>query len=256
MSETTSEPVAGEHINSPSAAELDAQIAADEAARHVPDTEPEAKADPEPAEVEPEVEAEEEIKHEDTEFEKRIARLAFEAREQRKIAKAATEELARLRGQAPPLPQDQELDARVEARARQIATEQAYNATAQAIYDQGVKEFGTDFDKKLANFGAAGIAISPEFIEAASAAGDAHKIFHYLGRNIDEAERIAGLPPHRMGVELAKIAAKPATVKAQSKAPAPIKPISGKAKAEQSDDEMDIGEYMRREDEKMWNRRR
>lgn len=256
MSETTSEPVVNEHLNSPTAAELDAQIAADEAARHVPDDEPEAKADPEPAEVEPEIEAEEEIKHEDSEFEKRIARLAFEAREQRKIAKAATEELARLRGQAPPLPQDQELDARVEARARQIATEQAHNAQANAIYQAGVKEFGADFDKKLSNFGAAGIALTPAMIEAASEAGDAHKIIHYLGRNIDEAERIAALPAHKMGVELAKIAAKPTAVKAQSKAPAPIKPIAGKAKAEQSDDEMEIGEYMRREDEKMWNRRR
>lgn len=250
MSETT-EAVANQHQNTPSIDDLEAQILADEAARHVPD-EPPAKVE-EPVEPEPEAE---EPKHEDTETEKRIARLAFEAREQRKIAKAATEELARLRGQAPPLPQDQELDARVEARAREIATQQAHNATANAIYQAGVKEFGNDFDKKLALFGEAGIALSPQMIEAAAEAGDAHKIIHYLGRNIDEAERIANLPPHLMGAALAKIAAKPIAVKQQSKAPAPIKPIAGKAKAELSDEEMEIGEYMRREDEKLRNRYR
>lgn len=255
MSELDQVVLVNQHQNTPSDAELDAQIKADEAARHIPDETEKEKDD-----VADKVENTEthESEPEDDEVSKRISRLAYEAREAKNIAKALQAEIARMRGEAPPLAKDEEINQQVEARARQIAAQQAHNANASAIYAAGVKEYGKeDFDKKLGEWHSAHIHISNEMIEAASEVGDAHKILHWLGKNIDEAERISNLAPHKMGAALAKISTKTAvTVKAQSKAPAPIKPISGKNMSTMADEDIPMEEYIRREDERQLQRRR
>lgn len=242
--------------------ELDEQIANDEAARNVPD------ADPVSENVEPndlhatEVEetTEDQIEEdtdaasakEESEFEKRIARLAYQEREARKQAKALQERLDRLEGKSPALPKDAEIEALAEQKAIELAKMKAYNDRANDIYKSGCDKF-PDFPQKLEALKEVG-NISVPFVEAVDDTGDAENILYYLGKNPDEAQRIMDLPPHRMGTALGKLSAKlaaPPPPKPQSKAPAPIKPISGKAKAEQTDEQMPIDEYMRREDARM-----
>ena len=258
MSETTE---ANVHQNTPSGDDLDARIAADEVARSVPEA-LEPASEPVEAQSEPEVEtAEEEPKVED-EIEKRISRLAYEKRTAEKQARELREQLDRLQGKLPALPKDDELDRLVEQRAAELATVKAYNDKANAIYQAGVKDF-PDFETKLGGLRDLG-GITPQLVEAADEIGDAHKIIHYLARNLDEAEDIVKMPPHRMGAALSKIATKLAAPKPQSKAPAAIRPVSGRTNGEQSIEDSVRGDgnmgpidvWMAKEDERWATRRR
>lgn len=259
MSETIVE--ANVFQNTPTASDLDAAIAADEAARLVGDNTDHQPDDAEPAapggggkEPPPEeTETSEEPERDDGEFEKRISRLAFEKRQAEKRARELQQRLDRTEGKAPPLDKDEEVARLVEQRAAELADLHAYNAKANEVYKAGCETY-PDFDQRLANFRDLG-GISREVVEAADEAGDAHKIIHWLSRNLDEAERIMKMSPHRMGAALAKINAKVNAPKPQTKAPAPIKPIQGQAKSEPSMDDMPIDEWMRREDERMSTRR-
>jgi hypothetical protein len=231
----------------PSIQDLEAQLKADEAARETPETEVVQEVD----EEEPEVVKNDEIE----EYEKRIARLGFREREATRNALRLEEENARLRGAAP-ANKDEDMEQAIERRAIELSARQRYNDKANAIAAKGIDEF-PDFHDKLAAFREVG-GISPSFVEAADEAGDAHKIIHYLGRNLDEADRIMKLSPASMGAALAKLSSKLTQAplpKKQSNAPAPIKPINGKAKAEQSDEDMPIADYMRKEEAKLMTRR-
>jgi hypothetical protein len=260
---------ANEHQNTPNSNDLEALMAADEAARSQPETDPAAPTgdDPEapkppdeglaPSEDEtakptpktPENEAE-------TDLNKRNARLFHEKRAAERQAKSLREQLARLQGTSPPDP-DADAQHRIEERAAQIATERGYNDRANAIYNQGIKEF-PDFEQSLAGFRDLG-GVSPALVEAAEEAGDAHKIIHYLAKNLDEAERVINLKPHQMGAALSKIGAKLSAVpppKPQSKAPPPIKMVAGRGGGPVDDAHMSIDEYMKREDAKYQRVRR
>lgn len=263
MSDNLNDVVQQTSNNQADARDLDEAIKADEAARsrvdehdsedkgEVPDhQEKDGRAEPEDKPSEPENK-----KDDDDETAKRISRLAFEARQERNRAKALAEEVARLKGQAPQLPEDERVAREVEQRASQLADTKAFDAKSNDIYDRGVKEF-PDFQETLSNFAQTGVKLTRELIEAADDVGDAHKIIRYLGKNIDIAERIVNLPAHRMGVELAKLQAKASPAKPVSKAPPPIKPISGRAQAERSIEDMSIEEFMKREDEKYFAKRR
>lgn len=101
---------------------------------------------------------------------------------------------------------------------------------AQAIEEAGRKEFGEEFDRSVQNLGMAGIA-NPMFLEAVTNVPNAEKVVRYLGsaENIEEALRIAQLPPLQMGIELMRLSPKAVQkyTKAVSSAPAPIAPIDG-----------------------------
>jgi hypothetical protein len=235
--------------------ELDEQIANDEAARNAPldpiteTVAQETQLSLSERAAEDQVEEDTDAAEQKEEFEKRIARLAYQEREARKQAKALQERLDRLEGKSPALPRDQELEALAEQKAIELAQVKVYNDRANAIYKAGCEAF-PDFAQKLDALKEVGNITVP-FVEAVDETGDAEKILYYLGKNPDEAQRIMDLPAHRMGTALGKLAARlaaPPAPKPQSKAPAPIKPISGKARAEQTDEQMPIDEYMRRED--------
>jgi hypothetical protein len=71
------------------------------------------------------------------------------------------------------------------------------------------------------------------FISAALETGEAPKIIHALGGDLNEASRIMALPPVKMGIELAKLAAKIETPVAEggdavTRAPKPITPIGSR----------------------------
>lgn len=250
---------ANQHQNTPSAADLDAQLAADEAARNQPAEENPMEDAPETLEqAQQEAEqAEQPEKHEDSdEFSKRIARMAFEKRKAEKEARELRQRIEQLEGKAPPPSQEEDIQRQVQQKAAELARIQAYNDRANAIYQQGCQEF-TDFGQQLTNLREMGV-ISQEFVEAADETGDAAKVLYYLSKNLDKAEQIASLSNHRMGVEMGKLAAKlsaPPPPKPQSKAPPPIKPVGGNPKREMGDMEMSIDEYMRKEDERHAQRR-
>lgn len=249
---------ANQHQNTPSAADLDAQLAADEAARKEPDAQVEEPKVEEPEVQEQKEDAEpEQEKHEsDDDFEKRIARIAFEKRRAEKEARELRRRIEELEGRAPPAPKDEEMQRQIEQKALEMAKVQQYNDRANSIYQQGCQEF-QDFPQKIAQLRDMGV-VSREFVEAADESGDAAKVLYYLSKNLDQAEQIASLPVHKMGVAMGKLVTKlsaPPPVKPQSKAPPPIKPVSGAPKRELGDMEMSIEEYMRREDERQAKRR-
>lgn len=240
--------IANGNQGTPDASTLAQQIAQDELNRQQPDhtepqTETEMPSDATMAEDTPEPESKD-----DSEFEKRIARLAYKEREARNQARQLQAELDRVKTQPQAPAPDADTQRMIDQRAGQIAAQRMIDQRANQIYQDGVKQF-PDFDKQIQEFRNANLPIPNEMIEALDAAGNPAKVLHYLGRNIDEAERVLSLPPHRMGVELAKIADKVnAPAKIQSKAPAPIKPVTGSVKAEVRDEDADIGEWIRRED--------
>lgn len=76
------------------------------------------------------------------------------------------------------------------------------------------------------------------------------EVAYYLGKNLKEAERITSLDPISQVREIGRLQAKlelqPPQVKQPSKAPAPIKPISGTSLAETGpNEEQDMGDWIR-----------
>lgn len=153
-------------------------------------------------------------------------------------------ELERYKANAPAPSEDKPLTAAdVQREAERIATERvtakqredaqaAFVAECNKVYADGQKAF-PDFDEAVTSLNSMGL-MSDAFVEAAIATDEAARVLHHLGGDIDEAARIAALPPIRMTAELAKLAARLSAPKSAgvSKAPAPIKPIGGSAKAE------------------------
>jgi hypothetical protein len=248
----------------PSLDDLDAQLAADEAARSAPPApdKPVAEdpASPDPPATEPETKEPEPVAEPEDESaaDKRIARLAHAERDQRRQIAALNAELARMRGQAPALPPNEEIDHQVRTRVQAELAQAQHNQKANAIHQAGMKAF-PDFETQLIALRDVG-GLSPEMIEAASETGEAHKIFNYLGKNLDEAERVMGLAPAAQGAALARIAAKVSAApapKAQSKVPPPIKPVSGGSNsAEPDESKMSMADYCALEDDRQFNRRR
>lgn len=244
--------------NTPSANDLEAQMAADEASRHVDEThqEDDQQEDAEPTEdhVDPDPVEEAPKQEKENEYEKRLARFAFEKREAQKRARQLEEENLRLKGQAPPETRDAEFERRVaeaaEQRMRQSQAENqvaAFNHRANEIYREGVKDY-PDFDKVLNNFRDNDLPLTREAIESAAEAGDPHKIFYHLGKNIDEAERIFKLPAHQMGVAMSKLSIKLSQTKQQSRVPPPIKPLSGKGSRAVDVANMSTEDFMKHEE--------
>lgn len=140
-------------------------------------------------------------------------------------------------------------EADVEKRAAEIAYWKDFNAKADQINAAGQKQF-SDWGDALGNLNAAGI-MSPALVEAAQEAGAPEAILHYLGSDLEEASRVAGLPPIRMGVELAKLAGKLTAPKGRpvSRAPDPIGDSTVRGGA---DPEIDLARLAETGDMKAW----
>jgi hypothetical protein len=93
------------------------------------------------------------------------------------------------------------------------------------------------------------VGVGREFLELATTSDAGAKLIHHLGTDLDEAARIAALPPVQMARELTKLEFKLAqpVAKPVSKAPAPITPIgAGGASDSGLRDDLPIDEWMRR----------
>lgn len=133
----------------------------------------------------------------------------------------------------------------VEARVQ----EELFRRDLDAVWQKGSADHGEPFQEACQALAAAGLN-TPMVLNAALATDNAPEVLLHLGDNLEEAARIANLPPLKMAAELTKIAQQ-VTAKAApqiSRAPAPIKPVAGLAKPDIDiyDPNLDDDEYYRR----------
>lgn len=176
-------------------------------------------------------------------------RKALAAEEGKNAAERANAELlAKLAGGQTPDPNkpatpspalnEADIERRVLEKAELIAKANEFTKTCNNVAETGKKQF-TDWDDAIKNLGlvgALGQNVNPAFLETAVELKDPHRILHYLGKNLEEAEKIIKMPPTRMAMEMARVEAMlhapsaPAPAPAISNAPAPVIPVGGAAK--------------------------
>lgn len=187
-------------------------------------------------------------------FQKRIGELTRDKYEAKRQADTVAQEAAQLREQLARYQQGDYEDAPqadVQTLARQEAqrmvAEQTFNESCNRVYEAGKAEF-PDFDNAVANLQMVGV--NRDFLELATTSDAGAKLIQHLGNDLDEAARIAALPPVQMARELTRLEYKLAQAPAPkpvSKAPAPITPIgSGGVSAPGLRDDLPIDEWMRR----------
>lgn len=134
---------------------------------------------------------------------------------------------------------EQEIERRAEEKAVQMSQAAAFNKACDEIVATGKKDFATTWDEAVRNLGmvgAIGQGSNPAFLETAIELKNPAAILNHLGKNLEEAERIAKLPPTKMAMEMARVEAllnapTPAPVLPPvSQAPAPVIPVGGAAK--------------------------
>jgi hypothetical protein len=100
------------------------------------------------------------------------------------------------------------------------------------------------------------------FLEATLETGDAARLIHELGGDLNEASRIMALSPMRMAVELARMANRPTAE--PSAAPRPINPLGSSTPGQRiaaapdnpdTADQMNMEDWMRARDEQISQRR-
>ena len=140
---------------------------------------------------------------------------------------------------------------------RQAAAANEFNAECNRIASAGAKEF-PDFSDALQSLwnSTDGLdnngAMKPQtvaMIEAAAETGKAHQVLHHLGRNPEEAIRIAGLPTEaKRAAAIVKLANTLEAPKAVSRAPTPIAPVAGGSARNETDilNTRDTGDYVRK----------
>jgi hypothetical protein len=209
-------------------------------------------------------------------FQKRIDTLTREKHDAARERDAVRAQLeAFLRSQSQPAPEGEErapapaqqpsqapeqmTAVQIRAAAEQLRATERFNETCNDIYDKGSKAFPKDFTAAVGTLNTALGGITPELIDAATEAGDAHKVLYHLGKNPELAIELAGMTPTRMAVRMAKIASdlnKPAAPKPVSKAPAPVAPIGGGSSGAETDPEkMSIDQWMKWDADRQEKRR-
>lgn len=136
---------------------------------------------------------------------------------------------------ANPAPGTPEFQKLVREEAARLASQSAFDAECNQIYEAGKSNHAETWDESVGALNAMGY-MTPALVEAAIASGDGAKVLNTLGQDLDAAERISKLPPIRMAAELTRMAGATAPRGAPaSRAPAPIKPVSGVATAAEPD---------------------
>ena len=120
--------------------------------------------------------------------------------------------------------------------AQKIASWNSFTGALNSAIAEGQKEFGAEkFDAQVAALRALHDQNDPDthqrylnLLQAALDTGAAPKLIAALGEDPNEAARIMGLSPTKMGVELGKLAVR--DVEVVSAAPKPITPIDGRGR--------------------------
>jgi hypothetical protein len=222
---------------------------------------PQPEADPAPA-VEP-AEGDEPPKAADPdEIKRRIDRLTREKYESQRrfdeLQRQFNEFQARSQPQAPQDPA-REAEQRGYQRAQFERVEADFNARCNDIYHKGREEFGQEMDDAVAALTAAGWnGNRPDALAALTQLPDAHKVYHHLASDLDNAARVLALPPMQMAMELTRLAGDPATLGERApasgdttRAPPPIRPVGGNSgrRALSSDDpRLSMADFIRLRD--------
>lgn len=122
----------------------------------------------------------------------------------------------------------------VEARARELAAIQDFNRRCDDTALTGRAQFGEEaFNGRINNLqklvdqsDPASVTAYNALLLAAIDTGEGAKVLHSLGADLNEAQRILGMQPTKMAVELTKRAIAPPTE--TSEAPKPITPIGSR----------------------------
>lgn len=198
--------------------------------------------------------------------EKRIAELTAKLAEERARNKAAApvdgQQAAASVGQY----DDAEVDRRATTRARELASQQEFTKACGDVVVSGRKDFA-DFDSRINEIrrladpnDQTSVMQYNTFLAAAIETGEAPKLLHQLGGDLNEAHRIMSLPPVKMGVELAKMASRqPGEI---SNAPRPITPVGNKGRSHDAispddkdrSDSLSDAEWFRRRNEQLEKR--
>lgn len=183
-------------------------------------------------------------------FQKRIGELTREKYEAKREAETARQEAQQYREHLARVQQGEQsqapagdVETRIRQEAQRLIAEQSFNESCNKVYATGKAEF-QDFDQAVANLQMVGV--SREFLELATTSDAGAKLLHHLGTDLDEAARIATLPPVQMARELTKLEIKLShkPVKPVSNASAPISPIAGmKGGSSKSPSEMTDSEF-------------
>lgn len=116
-----------------------------------------------------------------------------------------------------------EIDRRANVLADQRMQEQTFQSRVSSIAQEGLKAHPGDWPQTIANLQRIN-ALDQDMINVAHELGNSHEILYSLGKDMNEAARIASLPASQKGAALAVFASK-LTVAARalvSGAPAPL----------------------------------
>lgn len=196
----------------------------------------------------------------------REARLRVETAKRRE-AEARVRELEARQVAKPPVEDsagkaarytDDDVNRLADQKAAMQSQWRAFSDACDATAAQGRRDF-TDFDSRVGELrrlvdqnDVESQGAYNRFLAAAMETGEAAKILHALGGDLNEAQRIMSLAPVKMGVEMAKLAM--GQGKEFSKAPKPINAINsrGSARVEISPDDaeradnLSTAEWMKR----------
>lgn len=179
-----------------------------------------------------------------TATQKRIDELTREKYKARREADQARQEIEQLRSMSA-----KEISEHPEAvkelvirEAERIASEKVFNDACNTVYAKGKAEFAESFDMAVQSLQV--IGMSRDFLEIITSSDVGPKMINHLGHDLDEAARIASLPPVQMARELTKLEVKLSKPqKTVTNAPEPIKHISGnKATASKNPEKMTFQE--------------
>jgi len=121
-----------------------------------------------------------------------------------------------------------DVDALAEQRASEMLAERAARNAENESAERGKKEY-PDFVETVGNIRNLG-GIPPATLQMAVETGAAEHILYALGKDLDKAQTIFDMPLGKQAVELAKLALKPGPKAPDtSRAPAPMKPVNGRA---------------------------
>src|SRR5215469_42451 len=184
---------------------------------------------------------------------------------------AALAEIQRLRQGQPDPGADFErrVNEAAQVRAAQLAAQQDFDRQCAEAQAAG-RAANPDFDARVSSLKNIVDFNDPErsaaynqFLQTALATGEGARIIYELGGNQEEAQRILGLPPVQMAIELTKMSARP-PAESVSGAPRPIVPVgrgtTHRSPIDPSDpgksDDLSTAEWMRRREEQAAEQRR
>ena len=158
----------------------------------------------------------------------RMSELTSRAKTAEERAAQAEQALAEERAQRGRAPDDDDDDETAEvdvtaAVRKVLETERQTQTYVQTVTSLQSKLMDSGLEgAMLVASGDPSVPFTKAMIEIAADMDNPAQVADYLGKNPAEARRIAGLPPHKMGLEMAKVEAKAKAPKPISQAPEPI----------------------------------